>query len=105
ARADVLSALKAGGREGSVHRARLRTGLLVMQSALAVVLCVGTGLFVRSLHNVRGQDLGYDAHHVLHVRVGWSGSNVPDSMRPPVIVRVVARTAARPRRRSDARPG
>src|SRR5204863_4733302 len=51
-RTDVSAALKAGAREGTYHRSRTRTTLLVVQGALSVVLLVGTGLFVRSLRNV-----------------------------------------------------
>ncbi len=59
--ADLTVDLKAGAREGAVHRSRLRIGLLVFQGALSVVLLVGAGLFVRSLRNVNSMPLGYDA--------------------------------------------
>jgi predicted permease len=72
-RADVTADLKAGAREGTFHRSRLRTTLLVVQGALSVVLLVGAGLFVRSLHNVRALDLGYDASHVLYVNLAMRG--------------------------------
>ncbi|HWG53482.1 MAG TPA: ADOP family duplicated permease [Gemmatimonadaceae bacterium] len=61
--------LKAGAREGTYHRSRLRVGLLVFQGALSVVLLVGAGLFVRSLHNVRNVPLGYDANSLLAVEL------------------------------------
>ena len=64
---NLSSDLKAGAREGTYHRSRLRVGLLVFQGALSVTLLVGAGLFVRSLHNVRNVPLGYDADHVLAV--------------------------------------
>ena len=66
-REDVSSALKSGTREGTVQRSRLRTGLLVLQAALSVVLLVGAGLFVRSLVNVKNVPLGYDADRLLWV--------------------------------------
>ena len=65
-RDDVAAALKAGAREGSVQRSRLRSGLLVFQAALSVVLLVGAGLFLRSLVNVRNLRMGYDAQ-----RLAW----------------------------------
>ena len=63
----VADALKSGGREGSLHRSRLRTMLLVVQAAVSVVLLVGAGLFVRSLRNVHALELGYDPERVLLV--------------------------------------
>ena len=79
-REDVSSALKAGSREGTVRRSRLRTGLLVMQAALSVLLLVGAGLFVRSLMNVKNLRLGFDADRVLWVDEHWRGVKL-DSVR------------------------
>jgi len=64
-RADLTPALKAGAREGRYRPSRLRSGLLVGQVALTVMLIVGAGLFVRSLRNVAGQDFGFDPAHTL----------------------------------------
>jgi predicted permease len=72
-REDVSSALKAGAREGHVHRSRLRTGLLVGQAALSVVLLVGAGLFIRSLVNVQNVRMGYDAERLLWVQPRMRG--------------------------------
>ncbi|NIQ53560.1 MAG: ABC transporter permease, partial [Gammaproteobacteria bacterium] len=57
-RTDLTSDLAEGGSRSSGGRSRVRSGLVVMQAALSVVLLVGAGLFVRSLHAVRSQDLG-----------------------------------------------
>jgi len=66
-RSDVAPALKAGVREGTYHRSRTRTALLVVQGALSVVLLVGAGLFLRSFDKVRAVGLGYDADRLLWV--------------------------------------
>jgi predicted permease len=58
--------LKSGVRAGT-YRSRTRGALLVLQVALALVLLVGAGLFVRSLRNVRDVRLGFDADSVLVV--------------------------------------
>ena len=79
-RGDVASALKAGAREGTYHRSRLRTTLLVLQGSLSVLLLVGAGLFVRSLRNVRALEFGYDPDRVLHVNVEMRGVQL-DSVR------------------------
>jgi putative ABC transport system permease protein len=72
-RADLTSDLKAGTREGTYTRSRARSGLLVLQGALSVLLLVGAGLFVRSLRNVRGVRLGYDVDPVMIVNLRMRG--------------------------------
>jgi predicted permease len=72
-RSDVAFALKAGSREGVVHRSRLRVGLLIAQAALSVVLLVGAGLFLRSLSNVENVHMGYDADRLLYVGANARG--------------------------------
>ncbi|MGH7655587.1 MAG: ABC transporter permease [Gemmatimonadaceae bacterium] len=69
----LTSDLKSGAREGTFHRSKLRTGLLLMQGALSVVLLVGAGLFVRSLQNVRGIRMGYDVDPILLVDMNMRG--------------------------------
>jgi putative ABC transport system permease protein len=69
----LMQSLKAGGRGTAGHRSRLRSGLLVAQAALSVVLLVGTGLFVHSLSAARGVDLGFDPERVLLVRLQPEG--------------------------------
>jgi predicted permease len=70
-RIDVVSALKAGAREGGGRRAGVRLALLTGQAALAMLLLVGAGLFVRSLDRVRHLDLGVDAAHVIVLSPRW----------------------------------
>jgi predicted permease len=77
---DLTTALKAGAREGTYHRSRLRIALLVMQGALSVVLLVGAGLFVKSLGNVKSVRLGYDVTPVLLVNLNMRGVEL-DSMK------------------------
>ena len=72
-RADLTQDLKAGAREGAVHRSRLRSGLLVFKGALSVVLLVGAGLFVRSLQHVKQVRMGYDPDSVLVVDLRMRG--------------------------------
>lgn len=76
----LVDDLKAGSREGTHRRSRLRVGLLVAQGALSVVLLVGAGLFIRSLTNVRGMRLGFDVDPVLVVDLNMRGVTL-DSAR------------------------
>jgi putative ABC transport system permease protein len=76
-RPEVTEALKAGGRDGGLHRSRTRTALLLFQCALSVVLLVGAGLFVRSVRNVNSLDLGYDPDRILYVYAEMRGVQLP----------------------------
>ncbi|HUF25790.1 MAG TPA: ABC transporter permease [Gemmatimonadaceae bacterium] len=80
-RPDITVALKAGAREGGGRRSRLRTTLMLSQAALSVVLLVGAGLFVLSLHNVRTDDLGFAADRVLVAGLDWRGADVTPAER------------------------
>jgi predicted permease len=64
-RTDLATALKQGAREGAVERSALRSGLLAVQAALAIVLLAGAGLFIRSVRNADALPLGIDVDHVL----------------------------------------
>ena len=66
---DLTDALKAGAREGTLRRSRLRGALVAAQAALSVMLLVGAGLFLESLSNVRGLDIGYDASRLVFADV------------------------------------
>jgi putative ABC transport system permease protein len=78
-RDDLAGDLKAGAREGTYHRSRLRSGLLILQGALSVILLVGAGLFVRSLNHVRNARLGYDADPVLMAMQMLRGTQLSDT--------------------------
>jgi predicted permease len=54
---------------GALRRFRLGRALVVAQVALSLVLLVGAGLFMRTLKNLRSQDMGFERHHVL---LGWT---------------------------------
>ena len=65
-RVDLVEPLKEGGRgSGGLARRRWRGGLIVAETAFAVVLAVGAGLMARSLHNLGRIDLGLRPEGVL----------------------------------------
>jgi predicted permease len=90
---DIIKALKAGVREGTHQRSRLRSSLLVLQVVLSVLLLVGAGLFVRSLDHVSHVHLGYDVKPVLLARWNRRGEQLSTSER--VVVRRRVLDAAR----------
>ncbi len=73
-RADLAGVLAGMGR-ASNRRSRLRTVLLVAQTAMSTILLVGAGLFVRSLAAARSTDMGFDADRLLVVRLQIRGSD------------------------------
>ena len=44
---------------------RLRSGLVITETAVGVMLLIGAGLLLRSLHRLGHVDLGFDPHHLL----------------------------------------
>ena len=66
-RTSVNETLKEGGRTGTsgAGHARLRSGLVVAEIAVALVLLAACGLLLRSFEKMREADLGYRADHRL----------------------------------------
>ncbi|MDQ3997796.1 MAG: ABC transporter permease, partial [Gemmatimonadota bacterium] len=95
-RPELTSALKAGSREGGATRSRTRTGLLVMQAALSVVLLVGTGLFVRSLGRISQIRLGVDVDRVLLGRMDLRATGRSPVDADAVFARALDRVRALP---------
>lgn len=72
-RLSLTDDLKSDARAGTYQRSRARAALLVLEAALSLVLLVGAGLFVRSLHNVRAVRLGFDPDSILVVQPALRG--------------------------------
>ena len=67
ARTRVNEALKEGGRTGTAGggHARLRSGLVVAELAVALVLLIASGLLLRSFEKMRAVGLGFRTDHTL----------------------------------------
>jgi predicted permease len=65
-RTNVNASLKEGGRSGSAggSHARLRSTLVVMEIAIALILLTASGLLLRSFSNMSAVDLGFRPDHV-----------------------------------------
>ncbi len=68
-RTEVAGVLRGADGRSTTRRSLLLNTLLVVQPALSVVLLVGAGLFVRSLSEVRGIDLGFEPESLYLVSV------------------------------------
>jgi putative ABC transport system permease protein len=72
-RADVYASVR-GSTGGATRSARIRSGLVIGQVALAMVLLTGAGLMLKSFQRLDRVDLGFDPDGVLAVSVA-----LPDS--------------------------
>ena len=82
----------------------LRRALVVGQVALAVVLLIGAGLFVRTLGNLRAKGPGFETTNLLsfHLDPGRSGYTLAESRTR--MREVLAALRARPKCRARASP-
>ena len=66
-RADITaSALKSGARGSSgASRHHLRRGLVMVETALTVIVAIGAGLLLRTVHNLTSVDPGFRQEHLL----------------------------------------
>jgi predicted permease len=85
-RPDVLATLRHGGRSATDHPARQRGRqlLVVAQTAMALMLLVGSGLLVRSFARLMGTELGIVSQDVLTFRVALPQTTYPE---PAEVVR------------------
>jgi putative ABC transport system permease protein len=76
-RVDLNSALKesAGKIGGASTRGGLRSGLVILEVALAVALTIGAGLLLRTFANLRGVDRGFEARNLLSFEISPRGTN------------------------------
>jgi predicted permease len=77
-RADLNETLKEGGRSDSAGAGSLtRRALIVAEVALSLMLLMGAGVMLRSLHALRHVDAGFNASNILKMDV-----NIPDARYP-----------------------
>jgi predicted permease len=95
-RSDVISDLRSGGRGASLRGSRMRRGLLVLQGAISVVLLIGAGLFVRSFHNVRSLDLGFQPEQVMIAELSARGTPIDSARRIELMDRLRERALTVP---------
>ncbi|MFC1661879.1 ABC transporter permease [Gemmatimonadota bacterium] len=78
-RQDLREFLKEGRRaSGGVGRSRFRTGLVISEVSLAVLLLVGSGLTLRSFSMVLNTSTGLDPANVLTVELNLPEGRYPD---------------------------
>jgi len=96
-RGELTEALKDGARGagGSARHNRLRSALVIVEVALALVLLVGASLFTRTFIGLGKVPLGFDPSRILTMRIYLPGTRY-DSTRRVAVQDLVRRMQALP---------
>ena len=98
-RRELQPSLAGSDRGGNTpyQRGRLRTGIVIGEVALCVLLLTGAGLMMRSFYLLTHIDLGFDLNHVLFLAFGNPhGGNYPPGEEAITFQKIVARLKALP---------
>jgi predicted permease len=81
--ANIVDALKEGALSSTAGQGRhaLRSSLVIVEMALAVVLLVGSGLLIRSLVHLQNVNPGFDAHNVMTSNVDLPDAKYSDAKK------------------------
>lgn len=84
-RVNVNNALKESGRgsPSSLRSSRMRAALVITESAVAFVLVIGAGLMVQSFARLLKSSPGFDANHLLTLRVKLPNDTKDSMYREP----------------------
>jgi predicted permease len=93
---DVNAALKETGRGVVGSRSLLGKSLLVVQVAVSLVLLVGAALFLRTLHNLRQVDVGFNPRNILLFRVNPQLNRYDEARSRALYTQLLERLAALP---------
>jgi predicted permease len=72
--ADLQASLKEGGHGSTSVHHRAQSSLVIAQMALTLVLLVGAGLLFRTIRHLSDVNPGFDAEHLITLKVGFSHS-------------------------------
>jgi len=94
ARTGILSGLRDGARgtasgRGSLRRPTVRSAIVALEAALAMLLLVAGGLLIDSFQRMRGAPIGVESDHVLTFEVRPSEASVPATAAPAFIARLL----------------
>ena len=94
---DLVTALKEGGdRSGSrAGRHHVRRALVTAEVALAVMLVIGAGLLIRTVHNLMSVDAGFDRARLVTFSMTLAEPYDPDT-RAPAYQRLLDKLRAAP---------
>jgi len=93
-RTDVSFALKRNTRTVARSSTRLGKSLVVAQVTISIVLLVSAGLFLRTVHNLRHVDIGFNPRNVLLFRISPALNGYEPEKRNPLYVDIGDRLRA-----------
>jgi predicted permease len=99
---DVNAALKETGRSVVGSRSLLSKTLLVVQVAVSLVLLIAAALFLRTLHNLRQVDVGFNPGNLVLFRVNPMLNRYDDARARLLNAQLLDRLAAVPGVRASA---
>jgi predicted permease len=82
-RGEVLGSLRGGGRDAGqgVRHSRLRSGMVMLEVGLAMVLLVSSGLLLRSFAKMLEVDPGFEPSHVLTASLSLPTHDYPTQQK------------------------
>ena len=87
-RSDLNTVLREGsGSAGGGRHNRMRSSLVVLEIALALVLVIGSGLLIRTSMAIRSVNPGFDPHNVLTMRMSFTGPRFQSSASVDQMIR------------------
>ena len=98
--AAALALRAQAGSSGMQNSLAFRRGFMVLEVALSLVLLVGAGLFVRTLHNLKAFDIGYDRENILLLSLDPSLNGYTDDDAARFYEQVIQRVGSLPGVRS-----
>jgi predicted permease len=99
-RVDLNSALKENSRGSKGSLSVLGKSLVIAQVSVSLVLLIGAGLFIRTLHNLQNVSLGFNAENLLIFRIDPRAKGYGAEQTAPLYQRICERVEAVPGVRS-----
>jgi predicted permease len=99
-RVDLNSALKENTRGAKGSLSVLGKSLVIAQVAVSLVLLIGAGLFIRTLHNLQKVSLGFNVENLLIFNLDPRAKGYGDEQMAPLYQRICERIETLPGARS-----
>jgi len=98
ARPNLSDAIREGGRGSIAGRShnRLRSALVVAETALGVTLLIGAGLLIRSFNRLSHADLGFNSDHLLTARFDLSETRYNSDQQDRFVQELLTRIQSLP---------